>query len=274
MAKSSMLDTKAAEEKMQVDEQERAKRRLSLKDEAGPAAKAKTGGRPDEAQASTEHKDEKNKGGKGKGRDDKEESESDKKQKEKKESVHKKKRDCDFRSGQKRMLILMIKQILRSAQHNRDMSGILLEVMVIHESEDALKMAKLQTVAYNTALKDKTKTGEEMGPPHLLAFAGFLKGLLDKGETTMGKQLFSSLTDFKQEFDNMDIYSRSRVVRLFKIDKMYQQDQRRVSMCIFGDIAKDIVEVTQLCTATLKIGRAPATFMERELQEFLEAMDS
>ena len=89
----------------------------------------------------------------------------------------------------------------------------------------------------------------------------------------MGKDLYKALTEFQTEYQHMDIYSSSRVVRLFKVDKMFQQDQKRVSMYIFGPIGKDLVEATTKAGATLKVGRAPASYMERELKEFLEAME-
>ena len=38
-------------------------------------------------------------------------------------------------------------------------------------------------------------------------------------------------------------------------------------------IGKDLVEASTMSGATLKVGRAPASYMERELQEFLEAME-
>ena len=151
---AALLDTKGIEEKMQVDEEAREKRRLSKADDwghAAPKAKASQSGAepplPGTARASDESKEEKEKNGKGKGHKDKNEDVADLRAKEKKDSVKKKQRDCDFRSGQKKMLILMVKQILRSAQHNRDTSGILLEVMIMKKDDSALKQAKMQTVA-------------------------------------------------------------------------------------------------------------------------------
>ena len=260
---AATLDTDNMEQEMQVEKEKESKRRLSLsaRVEAREEKSART--------SSSKKDEEEKKGDKGEGKGDT----ADKKAKEaKKKAVEQKKKDSDFRVGQKKLMTVLIKQVLRSAQANRDFASILLEVLIIKGEEKPVQSAKLQTIAYNKLIKEKEKTSEELGPPHLLCFAGFLKGLISEGEA-VGKHNLKELTVFLAEYEARSVAERNQWVRFFKVDKMYKAEYKRVSFSIQHRVSEALVSAAVQAGGVRKVGRAPATFLERELQEFLEALE-
>eukprot|EP00959_Pyramimonas_sp_CCMP1952_P170808 3569256-Pyramimonas_sp.AAC.1 len=59
------------------------------------------------------------------------------------------------------------------------------------------------------------------------------------------------------------------IIRLTKVDRCFDQDKRRITLCL-QEYRKEVIGALQQLGAELKSGRAPASHMERELQEWLE----
>ena len=102
------------------------------------------------------------------------------KKKEKEGSIKQKKKEIDFRSNQRKFFVVMLKQLLRSTQSERELFAIVLEVVILKAEEAEVKAVKLQTIAYNR----KAQSGEaaDLGPPHIYALAGLLQGLEARGD--------------------------------------------------------------------------------------------
>ena len=134
----------------QPTEQRQKKGRLSGAEEEEEAAKA--GARPSSGSASGGQPTEKN-------LDTERAKEKDKRQK---EAVSKKKREADFRTGQRKFLQIVVKQLLQTTQITRDLQGIITEVLILEAEAEECKNMRLQTVAYS---RDQPK-----GPPHIYIY--------------------------------------------------------------------------------------------------------
>ena len=80
-----------------------------------------------------------------------------KKKKDKKDDIDKRRKEADFRSGQRKLLIIMMKQILRSAQQGRELINITCEVMIIKTESNEHKAIKMQLIAYSKMVYEKNK---------------------------------------------------------------------------------------------------------------------
>jgi hypothetical protein len=256
------LDTKAAEVKMEDDKKEAAKRRLSTASVSQEDGRRGKEGRRTAAAAGTEKKEAAASSATAKS---KEEKEADRK-KRAKESIDKKRKEVDFRAGQRKFMALLLKQVLRLSQQGRDISSIVIDTFIIKAEEEEVKAMKLQMVAYNQ-LEDENK-----GPPHLYAFAGLMIALLKRGESLGAKNL-KDLQALKDDYDLLELEQRGEAVRFCRVDKMWRQDMKRLSISVSEPrVAKVVAAALVQAGALRKQGRGPSTFMERELQEFMEAL--
>ncbi|CAK0815414.1 unnamed protein product [Prorocentrum cordatum] len=58
------------------------------------------------------------------------------------------------------------------------------------------------------------------------------------------------------------------IIRFTKMDRCHDQGKRRITLCV-GEYRKELIGALQQLGAELKPGRAPASHMESELQEWL-----
>ncbi|CAK0794058.1 unnamed protein product, partial [Prorocentrum cordatum] len=139
---------------------------------------------------------------------------------------------------QKKLFALMLKQILRLSQQRRDMSG-----------------------------------GKEhtLGPPHIYAMGGLIKGLLTYGDS-LGAQNHTDLATAWKEYDGYSVEQKCELILFCRQDKVFQKERRRITFATRDAKFRSILLacLSQVPQTTRKYGRAPASFMEREIQTFLE----
>ena len=71
----------------------------------------------------------------------------------------------------------------------------------------------------------------------------------------------------------MPIAERCEVVRYCRVDKMYNQDKKRLTLCIERTpVRLQMLQALELAGAEKKQGRAPKNHMVNELQDWLEAL--
>ena len=244
---------------MKEREEEEKKDKEEKEDKGGSAA---AGGRFQEVQAAAAG----GKGGGGKGGKGKE---GERGGKHKSEAVAKKKKEADFRPGQKKMLAMMMKQVLKNSQTCREIVSCIAEVVTIQADGAECKGMRLQTAAY----QQKVEQGEPpMFPPHLVAFAGLLDAIVEKGEVTVGSS-WKDVKFMKDEYDNFDTDHRIDMCKMCKNEKMFRTDLRKVSLVIVHPRCERLLEALVALGAQRKMGKAPAGYMERDLQEWLQAIE-
>ena len=260
------LDTKEAEAKMELGKDKRrasasapmpATRRPKLNEKTEAAGKVE--------KIDDDWSDQKDKG-------EEEQRKRKDKDKEKKAAIERKRKDTDFRSGQRKMLVLLVKQVLKISQGQKDLWSAVMETVLIEAEGDILKNMKLQTTAYNLRLENKEATPAAMGPPHIYAMAGLMKAIVETKEA-VGKKNMEEMNEVYTKYMGMKVEDRATMIRVCRTDKMWRADQRRLTLFLADQqISQLVVECLVQLGNTRKQGRAPATYLERELQEFVEAL--
>ena len=81
------------------------------------------------------------------------------------------------------------------------------------------------------------------------------------------------LKEYMSELEAMDIEQRCEAVKFCRLDKMYNQELRRITFCCVDPGARQaVLKAFDEAGAERKQGKAPASYMERELQEWVEAL--
>ena len=114
-------------------------------------------------------------------------------------------------------------------------------------------------------------TGFGFGPPHLYIFAAMLTSMSE-----MEGVLASPLVGLLKKYSEMPTNDRSDIIKLCRVVKMYKEGERKVVFS-FGTTPLDVelqmashALPPSLETWSVKVGRAPASHMERELGDWLK----
>ena len=203
--------------------------------------------------------------GEGKG---KQKTEKEQKQK---EAVAKKKKEVDFRSGQRRFLTILIKQMMQTTQITSQLFSVLMEVFVISADPVEATSAKEQTVAYSKKVVEEPD--KQLGPPHLWAFSGLLKAISERPESEVGEANSRKLKEWQEEWKGMPTEARYEVCRHCRVDKMYAATKKRLTIFVQHPSSEALQKALLQLGAEKKMGPQPAGYMERELQEYLLALE-
>ncbi|CAK0853370.1 unnamed protein product [Prorocentrum cordatum] len=173
---------------------------------------------------------------------------------------------------QKKLFALMLKQILRLSQQCRDMSGVIFDTLIVPMTVAFITMMSEQTVAYAAETKSKGKE-HTLGPPHIYAMGGLIKGLMTHGDS-LGAQNHTDLATAWKEHDGYSVEQKCELILFCRQDKVFQKERRRITFATRDAKFRSILLacLSQVPQTTRKYGRAPASFMEREIQTFLEAL--
>ena len=131
---------------------------------------------------------------------------------------------------------------------------------------------KAQTGIYNSKLENKESTPAQLGPPHIYAMSGLMKAIMEMKEA-VGKKNLEDMAELYTKYTNMKVEDKASMIRVCRTDKMWRADQRRLTLFLADQAASQLVVECLVQAGNIrKQGRAPATYLERELQEFLEAL--
>ena len=109
-------------------------------------------------------------------------------------------------------------------------------------------------------------------PPFLVAFAGLVNSLVSrKPEEINGMK--EDLMQLKGAYDGLEPTDRLDMVKHCKLEKMFRPDLRRLAFVLIHAKAGAVMKALVALGGQRKQGRAPAGFMEREIQDWLEAIE-
>ena len=169
------------------------------------------------------------------------------------------------------LMCLMVKQLLRSAQVGRELWGAMFDTVVVkNDTPEPMAMSE-QTGSYAKLVQEEGR-GHKRGPPYIWAWAGLISSL-DKRGQVVGAMTAKKLKEYMTELEGMDIEQRCEAVKFCRLDKMYNQELRRITFCCSnGEARAAVLKAFDEVGAERKQGKAPASYMERELQEWVEAL--
>jgi hypothetical protein len=174
-----------------------------------------------------------------------------------------KKKEAEAASGQSKLMILILKQLLNLVQGQRDLQSVLFDVVTIPAKSALAVACSVQGKRYASAASVK---GHALGPPHLYIFGTMLNWA--------GKESEALQTAF-EKYQKMGITERAELIKLCKCSKLFDPEMKKMVLA-FGPgpgaqecRAKLLQALVAIPEASHKIGKAPKGYMERELQNWL-----
>ena len=167
-----------------------------------------------------------------------------------------------FSKDQKKLITLMMKQILQSQQQNREFASILFDVFLVPSASPIAVAASRQGQQYAKAV---AAPGHGLGSPHLCIFGSVLNALeTDKKNFTV--------------YESMTPEMRGETIKLCKMVSTFKETHKKLVLSWgVGEhsqaLRRDVVsKMGALEGWTMKQGKAPAGHMERELSKWLADM--
>ena len=85
----------------------------------------------------------------------------------------------------------------------------------------------------------------------------------------------AKLKEHYERYDRMSEREKNEVVRFFRVQKMYDETRKRLIYSAGQDgleLRKEVLEALAATGWDIRTGNVSATFMDRELQKWLEAL--
>jgi len=166
------------------------------------------------------------------------------------------------------LLRLMLKMILNSHQRLRDVEGALFDIFLVATDSAIMVAMRAAGRGYHESVTEAKAAGTEhnLGPPFPHIWMAFLEVLRGADIGAANKQAVGTIYESHNN-GSMDLVLQQ--VRLFKQAPCYDSNFRKIVMCVpehrvvIGDLLKQLGEKA-------KVGRAPASGMERELSDWLQ----
>ena len=175
-----------------------------------------------------------------------------------------------FTSDQMQLMGLIMKMVMQLMQGSRDAASAVFDTFLA-PSQDVLILAMaVQGRRYAKAVESP---GHGLSSPHLYVFGALLKAIADLNLDTRDLALYN-------QYEGFTVEQRGLTIRLCKQAKTYEAETRKLVLAFgSGSVAQEFKErVLQVMIArtnwSYKVGRAPPTYMEREMSKFLESMVS
>ena len=81
------------------------------------------------------------------------------------------------------------------------------------------------------------------------------------------------IKDFGITYLAKDTEEKTEVVKMCRMENLYRCDQRKLVMYMQDGVVKAVVSALIQLAGTRKRGHAPASWLERELQLYLESLE-
>ena len=184
-----------------------------------------------------------------------------------------------WQQGQKQIWGMMMRQTLRSAQQMRELQSTLFDVFLVPEDTPVVLAMQEQTSMYSEAVKNQKN--HNLGPPHVWAMGGMLRSFKDVAPNSMDQPinltqgLHQEIVKAHDEYAEYTLEKKCDLVLVCKVEKVFQKGKKKITLCLRNQAFREMI--MQACKGIdqmeLKQGRAPSTFLEREIQTVLEAME-
>ena len=176
-----------------------------------------------------------------------------------------------LKGGHRKLTKLMIKATLKLMQQVRDVEGALFDTLIVKASSGEVSEMTRQTKLYGDGVKEAGRN-HTLGPPHIWAWGGLVTALSKRGEA-IGAKNQEEIKSHLEQLEAAEVNDKCEWIRFCRCSRMYNPELRRITLAI-GDLRlrQTILKALEQTGAEKKQGRGPASNMERELQQYIEAM--
>ena len=163
---------------------------------------------------------------------------------------------------------LIIKMILANTQQSRDLASAILETYFV---KDDLRCAVLTKKAMQKYQEEKG--GSQMGPPHVMAFLAFIKGMKTDTNGTMPAKK-KELEELESKMLSLNETEVDKRVPYFRLKVLKKKSTCLVQYHIRDlEIRATVESVLEGIGGDRRPGRQPTTAMERAIAERLQSLD-
>ena len=178
----------------------------------------------------------------------------------------------EIKGGHRQLMLLMLKQVLKLSQSNRDICAVVFDTFIVKSSLGLVESIQKQTKSYAQQVK-KIGKKHQLGSPHVWAYGGLVSGLLEKHTGEIGAKNKGVLEGHKEGLEMLQPDEKHEVVQACRLDKTFQQDLRRITICIRTvEVRNAVINSIEQLGGERKSGRAPRGNMEREIQQWVDGM--
>ena len=164
---------------------------------------------------------------------------------------------------------MLMKLSLKGAQSLRDLGGAVFDTFTGSTTLAEAASMSQQTTVYAKKTKEAGR-GHKFGPPNIWAAGGLIHSLMKRG-AAVGAAYADQIKAIWEAWEKMDIPEKCEVIQFCRLDKMYRADSKRITLAIRNaEWRVTINKAMENVGWTRKYGRAPASFMERDVQQWLE----
>jgi len=190
----------------------------------------------------------------------------------KQKDLDKRRREADFRQGQRTMMVLLLKQVLRTSQQTRDLLGCVVDAVVVETEGSIYKDMQTETTNYVAMIKTTDKK-DKVGPPHIKVCSGILTAINKDGQA-VGKKTAEAIVQYMKEYEGHSTEQKCDLVKLCKAEKMWKSSTQKIYISLADrELSSVLLKAMDEMGAERKQGRMPPTFRERELQLFVGTLD-
>lgn len=182
-----------------------------------------------------------------------------------------KKTAAGLQGDHKKLMTTMLKFTLQLGQSRRNVEGVLFDIILVRaDSQEVIGMQD-QTHTYGQKVKELGK-GHGLGSPHVYAWMGLIAAL-NKRTGGITAEAAKALKEYADKLAQQTVTLLHDECRFCRVDKVYNPQLKRITLSVEATgMRRAVVTALTDVGGAVKQGRAPASYMERELQEWLEAV--
>ena len=215
----------------------------------------------------------KEKGGKGDKGEDKDADMADKDEANKPDKQKKKKHLSKPMLNQSALFSVLLKAMLQMQQAQRTMHSAIYDTFILEADSPEAKAMAAEGRKYNQLAQsdDPEEKAITTTPPHLFVFTALVQSLIARGES-VGQKNLSDLQQQEQAFEALDETDKLEVIRVCRVDRTYHSTTKRLTLQVERSPCRGpLIQCLKQTSAIHKQGRAPASGLERDLQQWLQA---
>ena len=188
----------------------------------------------------------------------------------------KSKKETPLDKETKKLMTVLMKQVLHNTQQIREVEGALFDTMLGPSDSPLVLGMGEQGTNYQSAVKEAGK-GHGLGPPHIYVFAGLISSLTKSNPAEVGEENHSQLVQSLKHLDTIDLHAKCELVQLCRLNNTHIKEIKRITLCfapntLAQQLRTVVVQSMMRLKWEVKEGKAPPSFMERELQEWLKVV--
>ena len=167
----------------------------------------------------------------------------------------------------------MSKMMAKCSQDMRDALSVLMTNLIGPQEHGLIDAAREQGLAYNQRVQKK---GHGLGSPHVWIYGGVVEWLVANLDPDTPEPQAKALKAHLAEFAELEPDEKAEVCKFFKVSKTFKSDFARITLALDNratEIRSILIKQLEHHNFIIKTGRAPASYMERELQSWIESMD-